>query len=93
MRQLLTSKIKAILVAAALLLSAGTVLAAGGGPFISRYVVGGGGSHSGLGPYAMDVTVGQAVVGKFSAAPFELCAGYWCDMSEYKIFLPIVLLD
>jgi hypothetical protein len=91
MKQILTSKAgKAILVAAALLLLASTVLA-GSGIEITRYVIGGGGGHSAMGHYVMDATIGQAVVGTFSAAPYELCAGFWCGMGEYRILLPLVL--
>jgi hypothetical protein len=92
MKQILTSKIgKVILVVFALLLLTGTVLAGGGGPYISRSVIGGGGGHSEMGRYVMDATVGQAVVGTFSHTPYELCAGFWCGMGEYKVYLPVVL--
>jgi len=92
MKQILTSKVgTTILVVVALLLLAGTVLAGGGGPYISRYVIGGGGGHSEMGRYVMDATVGQAVVGTFGHTPYELCAGFWCGMGEYKIYLPVVL--
>jgi len=90
MRQILTSKAgKASLVAAALLLLTGTVLA-GSGIEITRNVIGGGGGHSEVGRYVMDATVGQAVAGTFSTTPYELCAGFWCGMSEYKVYLPVV---
>jgi len=26
-----------------------------------------------------------------SNAPYELCAGFWCGMGRYKVFLPLVL--
>jgi hypothetical protein len=92
MKQILTSKVgTTILVVVALLLAAGTVLAGGGGPYISRYVIGGGGGHSQAGSFVVDATIGQAVVGTFSAAPYELCAGFWCEMREYKVYLPVVL--
>jgi len=92
MKQILTSKAgKAILVVVALLLLTGTVLAGGGGPYISRYVIGGGGGHSAMGHYVIDATVGQAVVGTFSTAPYELCAGFWCGMGEYKVYLPVIM--
>jgi hypothetical protein len=91
MKQILTSKAgKAVLVAAALLLLTSTVLA-GSGIEITRHVIGGGGGHSEMGHYVVDATVGQAVVGTFSAAPYELCAGFWCGMGEYIVYLPVVL--
>ena len=92
MKQILTSKLSNVsLIVVALLLLTGTVLAGGGGPYVSRYVIGGGGGHSETGRYVMDATVGQAVVGTFSAAPYKLCAGFWCGMGEYKVYLPVVL--
>jgi len=92
MKQILTSKAgKAILVVVALLLLTGAVLAGGGGPYISRYVIGGGGGHSAMGHYVIDATAGQAVVGTFSTAPYELCAGFWCGMGEYKVYLPVIM--
>ena len=92
MKRILTSKVgKTILIVVALLLLTGTVLAGGGGPYISRYVIGGGGGHSEMGHYILDATIGQAVVGTFSTAPYELCAGFWCGMSEYKVYLPMIV--
>jgi len=92
MKQLLTSKLgQAGLVVIALLLLTSTVLAGGGGPYISRSIIGGGGGHSAMGHFVMDATVGQAVVGMFSTAHYELCAGFWCGMGEYKVYLPVVL--
>jgi hypothetical protein len=92
MKQILTSKAgKASLIVVALLLVAGTALAGGSGQYISKYVIGGGGGHSEAGRYVMDATVGQAVVGTFSHAPYELCAGFWCGMGEYKVYLPVIL--
>jgi hypothetical protein len=38
-----------------------------------------------------DATVGQAAMGMFSNIPHELCAGFWCGMGEYKVYLPVVL--
>jgi hypothetical protein len=74
----------------ALLLLIGTVFA-GGGPYISRYVFGGGGGHLEMGHYVMDAAVGQAVAGTFGTAPYKLCAGFWCGMGEYRVYLPVVL--
>jgi hypothetical protein len=91
MKRILTSKAgRASLVVAALLLLTSTVLA-GSGIEIPRYVVGGGGGHSAMGPYVIDATVGQAVAGTFSTTPYELCAGFWCRMGEYKVYLPVIL--
>jgi hypothetical protein len=92
MKQILTNKAsKAILVVVTLLLLTSTVLAGGGGPYISRYVIGGGGGRSEMGHFVVDATVGQAVVGTFGTAPYELCAGFWCGMGEYKVYLPVIV--
>ena len=92
MKQILTSKAsKVILIVVALLLVTSTALAGGGGPYISKYVIGGGGGHSVAGHFTLDGTIGQAVVGKFSNTPYELCAGFWCGMGVYKVYLPIIL--
>ena len=81
------------LLVAALLLAAslGIVVLAAGTLIIDRWVIGGGGGHSEAGSYVLDATVGQAVAGVTSNAPYELCAGFWCGMERYKVFLPLVL--
>jgi len=81
------------LLVAALLLAAslGSVALANGTLTIDRWVIGGGGGHSEAGSYVLDATVGQAVAGMTSNAPYELCAGFWCGMGRYKVFLPLVL--
>jgi hypothetical protein len=91
MKQILTSKVGlTVLVVAVVLVMAGTV-AAGGSFGISRYAVGGGGGHVAAGRYAMDATIGQAVAGTFDTPSVELCAGFWCGMGEYKIYLPVIV--
>ena len=81
------------LLVAALLLAAslGSVALANGSLTIDRWVIGGGGGHSEAGSYVLDATVGQAAAGVMSNAPYELCAGFWCGMGRYKVFLPLVL--
>ena len=69
---------------------AGVVLA-NGTPAIDWYVIGGGGGHSEMGDYVLDGTVGQGVAGVVNGAPYELCAGFWCGMAEYRHRLPLVL--
>jgi hypothetical protein len=92
MRQLWTTFTKIGLppIAITLLLLTGTALAAGT-LTIDRWVIGGGGGHSEAGSYVLDATVGQAVAGVTNNAPYELCAGFWCGMGRYKVFLPLVL--
>jgi hypothetical protein len=74
-----------------LLLLAGTVLASAAGPEMPRYVIGGGGGHSEAGVFVLDATAGQAATGAVDAGHFELCAGFWCGMGEYRIRLPMIL--
>jgi len=85
------AKIVILIVMAAAILFAAVALA-NGGPSIERYVIGGGGGHSEAGSYALDSTIGQAVIGVTSANGYELCSGFWCGAAvEYKIYLPLVL--
>jgi len=73
------------------LLLAGVTLA-NGTPSIDWYVIGGGGGHVEAGVYALDGTIGQAVVGTATDTGYELCSGFWCGaVVEYRIYLPIVL--
>jgi hypothetical protein len=83
--------VKAILILAALLLLLASTASAGGSIAIYPYVIGGGGGHSQADPYVLDGTVGQAVAGTVSNTPYDLCAGFWCGMGQYKVYLPLVL--
>jgi hypothetical protein len=74
----------------ALLAVAGGALAAGT-PTISRYVIAGGGSEVTAGDYTLRGTLGQPVTGRVSSGTYELCAGFWCGLARYKVFLPLVL--
>ncbi len=56
-----------------------------------KYVIGGGGGHSKVGDFVLDSTVGQAVVGTVSNIPYDLCAGFWCGLGQYKVYLPLIL--
>ena len=87
-RALLRGSVAPILVT--VLLLAGTATAAGVTE-IYPDVIGGGGGHSEAGPYVIDATVGQAVVGVVDSPPYELCAGFWCGQRRYKTYLPLVL--
>jgi hypothetical protein len=70
-------KAGALLTAAALLLLTGIVQAAVT-QTVDWRVIGGGGGHAEAAPYALDGTIGQAVVGVDSNGPYDLCAGFWC---------------
>ena len=58
---------------------------------MQKHVIGGGGGHSEAGSFVLNGTAGQAVVGTVSNVPYELCAGFWCGMGRYEIYLPLVL--
>ncbi len=58
-----------------------SVVGAGGGPVVSSN-------------YGLESTAGQIAVGQSDSASYDLCTGYWCEAAiEYKIYLPLVLLD
>jgi hypothetical protein len=63
---------------------------------IERWVIAGGGGHAEADPYALDGTVGQAVVGTSDQTPYSLCSGFWCGVRggpAERIFLPVVVRD
>ena len=71
------------------LLLTGLVLAQG---VVDWDVTGGGGGHAEAGIYSLDGTIGQAIVGRISNTPYELCAGFWCGAAtDYKVYLPVVI--
>ena len=71
------------------LLLTGLVLAQGA---VDWDVLGSGGGHAEAGIYSLDGTIGQALAGRISNAPYELCAGFWCGIAtDYKVYLPIVI--
>jgi len=71
------------------LLLTGLVLAQGA---VDWDVLGSGGGHAEAGIYSLDGTIGQALAGRISNAPYELCAGFWCGTAtDYKVYLPIVI--
>ena len=66
-----------LLVVLICLLAVGAAGALGLAPSIRRYVVGSGGGRSTTSDYALDGTIGQAVVASSSSGSFRLGAGYW----------------
>ena len=58
---------------------------------VERWVIGAGGGHAEAAPYALDSTIGQAVVGGASNTPFELCSGFWCGVRGSRVYLPVVV--
>ena len=82
------------LVSSILLLSVLVVSAAwaNGTPSIDWYVMGGGGERVEAGLYALDGTIGQAVVGSVADAGCEICSGFWGGVGAvYTIYLPLVM--
>ena len=77
-----------------LLVSAGSTLAANrlsNGLHITRYVISSGGGPVEAGDLALHTTIGQAVVSTTSAGSYDLCAGFWCGLGRYEVYLPLVL--
>jgi len=57
-------------------------------------VIGGGGGHAEVGNYALDGTLGQAVVGTASLTNYSLCSGFWCKaMTSFREYLPLLFKD
>lgn len=62
----------------------------------STLLAGSGGGAASSTNYAVNFTVGQAVVGPSSSSNYGACLGYWCSGTEvlevlYEIYLPVVL--
>ena len=52
----------------------------------------GGGGPSSSANYAVNVTVGQSVIGEASSANYEAGLGYWYDeLVEWLVHLPIIM--
>ncbi len=42
--------------------------------------------------YAINFTVGQAVIGTADSTSYVGCLGYWCSTAvEYRVYLPLIL--
>ena len=82
-----------VLIAIALLGLALGIAQAQGTPTIWWFIIGSGGGYAEAGDYALDATIGQAVVGVASNDGYELCAGFWCGAAAvgYRIYLPLVV--
>jgi hypothetical protein len=75
----------------AVLLLLASVALAQDTPDISWSVIGGGGGHAENTLYALEGTVGQAIVGQISSVPYKNCAGFWCAWEGFQLSLPLVL--
>jgi hypothetical protein len=61
-------------------------------PSIDWHVIGGGGERLAEGNYAVEATLGQAVVGAVDHEAYTLCAGYWCGaQSLHMVYLPLAI--
>jgi hypothetical protein len=73
------------------LLLISVILAATTATTLEQYVIGSGGGRTEAGIYSLAGTVGQPVAGTDSAAPFELCSGFWCGVdASFTVYLPLV---
>lgn len=60
---------------------------------LERYVISGGGGNIEAGSSHLSGTFGQALVGKISSGPLEICSGFWCGLDPRplnEIYLPLV---
>lgn len=65
--------------------------AGGGGPAVDWDVIGSGGGHGVSGGTAVDVTIGQAVVGVAGTPARTVCVGFWCGViPNWAQFLPVI---
>ena len=53
-------------------------------------LTGGGGGAASSDHYAVNLTVGQSVIGASSSANYGGCLGYWCGITQYRVYLPLV---
>ena len=81
----------AIFATMAVLLLLASVALAQDTPDIFWSVIGGGGGHAENTLYALEGTVGQAIVGQISSVPYKNCAGFWCAWEGFQLYLPLVL--
>lgn len=55
-----------------------------------QYVIAGGGGHSTGGPYALEFTVAQPVVGTVQGGSYQIGAGF-LHPSVYYVWLPLIM--
>lgn len=87
-------RIKIILIlVACLLLITTTGLAMGSTNYTLNWytpLTGGGGGPSTSTNYAMNMTVGQSVIGSATSTNYKAKLGYWTALIEYKTHVPVV---
>jgi hypothetical protein len=70
----------------------GVVVAQSSASFdLSWHVLAGGGGKSASTHYAMNGTLGQAIVGFSESGSYGTQTGYWQIWPDYRIYLPLVL--
>lgn len=73
-----------------ILVTAG-VASAAGALSMSRGVIAGGGGKTSAGDYTLSATIGQPITGRAVVGSTDLCAGFWCGLARYDLFLPLIL--
>ena len=55
-------------------------------------LTGSGGGPAGSASFAVDLTVGQTVIGDAASLHYQVCLGYWCGTGgRWRVYLPLVL--
>ena len=88
MNRILTFSVLAVLLLSTTALSASSAPSA---QEVPRHVIAGGGGRSEAGNYVLHGAAGQPVAGTTASPPYDLCAGFWCGMGTYKLYLPLAL--
>lgn len=87
-------RIKIILIlVACLLLITTTGLAMGSTNYTLNWytpLTGGGGGPSASTNYAMNMTVGQSVIGSAASTNYKTGLGYWTGLVDYRTMIPVV---
>lgn len=67
------------------------VVSADGPLAIDLYAIGGGGGPVAQGTFLLDASIGQSLAGNYSAAPYQVCFGFWCvSFPEFRSHLPFI---
>jgi hypothetical protein len=53
-------------------------------------LTGSGGGPADSAHYAANLTVGQSVIGQAASDHYRVCLGYWCGVSSYRVYVPLV---
>ena len=57
-------------------------------------LTGGGGGPAASTNFAVNLTIGQAVIGSASSPSYQACLGYWCGAEgPRRVYLPLVLRE